>query len=281
MVDSEVLPGSGLSSSAAYEVLIGTILNDFYNSAKIDPVEIAKIGQFSENNYMKKPSGLMDQTACAMSGIITIDFIKKEEPIVKKLDFDFSSYNFSILVVNTGGNHENLTPFYASIPQEMKKVAHFFNKDVLREIKIEDLIKNISDIRKKSGDRAIIRSFHYLYENQRVDELVKVLKQKNFNLFLSLVNASGNSSWKYLQNCYVPTTPDDQSMILGLTITEQFIEKIKQGACRIHGGGFAGTMLVFLPDKYIKEYIIIIEKIFGKGSVKTLNIRQNKSMKVF
>ena len=228
MIDSDVLPGSGLSSSAAYEVLIGTILNDFYNNGQVTSIEIAKIGQFSENNYMKKPSGLMDQTACAVSGIITIDFIIKEDPIAKKLDFDFSRYDFSVLVVNTGGNHENLTPFYASIPVEMKKVSGFFNKDVLREVKLEDIIENISAIRKKSGDRAILRSFHYSNENKRVDDLVKVLEQNNFNLFLDLINKSGNSSWKYLQNCYVPATTDDQSMILGLAITEQFIEKIEQ-----------------------------------------------------
>ena len=184
------------------------------------------------------------------------------------------------MVVNTGGNHENLTPFYASIPEEMKKVADYFGKDVLREVKLADLKESINILRKKAGDRAILRAFHYANENLRVDELVKVLENNDFNSFLELVNKSGNSSWKYLQNCYVPTISEEQSITLGLTITEQFIEKIKQGACRVHGGGFAGTILVFLPEKYVNEYIIIIEKIFRKNSVKTLGIRQNKSMKV-
>ncbi len=281
LMDSDVLPGSGLSSSAAFEVLIGTILNSFYNNEKIPPEEIAKIGQFSENNYMGKPSGLMDQMACAVSGIITIDFKVKDEPVVKKIEYNFSANNYSLIVVNTGGNHENLIPHYAAIPEEMKKIADFFNKDVLREVNFDDIVNDIVSLRKEIGDRAILRSFHYFNENYRVEEAIKALEQNNFNLFLDLINKSGNSSWKYLQNCYVPTNPEEQSIILGLTITEQFIEKINEGACRIHGGGFAGTILVFLPNKYVKEYKEIIEKVFGEKSVKSLGIRNKKTMKVF
>ncbi len=280
LIDSEVLPGSGLSSSAAFEVLLGTIINYFFNEDKIDPIEIAKIGQFAENNYMKKPCGLMDQTACAVGGFITIDFIKKDKPVVNKLNFDFSKYDYSILIIDTGGSHENLTPFYASIPQEMKKVAAFFNKNVLREVKFEKIKSSINAVSKKIGDRAVLRSLHFFDENKRVSEFVKALKNKNFKSFLDLINKSGNSSWKYLQNCYVPSTPTDQRTTLGLAITEQFIEKTGQGACRIHGGGFAGTILVFLPNKHIKEYILMIEKVFGTGSAKILSVRQNKSMKI-
>lgn len=281
LMDSDVLPGSGLSSSAAFEVLIGTILNSFYNNEKISLEEIAKIGQFAENNYMGKLSGLMDQMACALGGIITIDFKDKDKPVVKKIEYDFSGNNYSIIVVNTGGNHENLSPYYSSIPMEMKKIANFFNKDVLREVNFDNINNNIADLHKKIGDRPILRAFHYFSENQRVEEVIKAFKQNNFNLFLDLINSSGNSSWKYLQNCYVPSNPNEQSVNLGLAITEQFIKKINEGACRIHGGGFAGTILVFLPDKYVNKYIEIVEKVFGKSSVKLLGIRDRKSMKIF
>lgn len=280
LLDSDVLPGSGLSSSAAFEVLIGTILNSLYNNEKLSPEELAKIGQFAENNYMGKPSGLMDQMACAMGGIIAIDFKDNDNPAVKKLGYDFSGNNYSLIIVDTGGNHEVLTPHYASIPIEMKKVARYFKKDILREVNFENIADNIYSIRRKAGDRALLRAFHFFSENQRVEDVIKALKQNDFNLFLDQVNSSGNSSWKYLQNCYVPSNPDEQGVIIGLAITEQFIKRIKEGACRIHGGGFAGTILVFLPNKYVKDYTEIIEKVFGKSSVKSLSIREKKTMKV-
>lgn len=272
-ITSDVLPGSGLSSSASIEVLIGTIFNYLFNDGKISPQEIAMIGQYAENEYFGKPCGLMDQTTCAVGGIIAIDFENPNKPVVKKVNFDFSLQNYNLLVVNTGGNHADLTDDYASVPREMKSVAKEFNAEVCREINYDEFIKKINVLRHKVGDRAILRAYHFLGDNERVKEQVAALERGDFKKFLSLVNDSGNSSFKWLQNIYTVKNVHEQGMALALAITEHYISAIGAGACRVHGGGFAGTIQVFLPNDAVPEYVKLIESIFGAGTAVALNIR--------
>jgi galactokinase len=277
-VSSTVAKGSGLSSSASIEVLIGTILSALYNGNSVKPDLIAKIGQFAENVYFGKPSGLMDQMACAIGGFIAIDFKDKEKVVYQKLDFDLSSYGYHMLVVDTGGNHADLTRDYAEVALEMKTIAQILGKNVLRELSLDDIIRNTPVLREKAGDRAVLRAIHFYNENQRVIDQTKALEEKRFYDFLSLVNDSGSSSWRLLQNCYSNYNPKEQGVTLALAITENFIKKAGEGACRVHGGGFAGTIQVYLPDKYLNDYIEIIKVIFGKGAVNTLNIRSQGSL---
>lgn len=272
-LDSNVLVGSGLSSSASIEILIGTILNHLYNNGKIDPVILAVIGQYAENKYFKKPCGLMDQIACAAGGIVNIDFKNNNKPVVKKVDFDFKAQNYHIVVIDTGGSHAGLTDDYAAIPQEMKNIASQLGKTVCREIEFENLYKNINSLRAKTGDRAVLRALHFIEENRRVGEQVSALEKGNFNTFLDLVNESGSSSSKYLQNSFTTKDPAQQGISLALGLTEHFIRKIGQGACRIHGGGFAGTIQVFMPDENLAKYLKFITGIFSKKNVFVLNIR--------
>ena len=272
-VSSNVLVGSGLSSSASIEVLIGTILNYLYNEGDIPPEVIAIIGQFAENKYFGKPCGLMDQTACAVGGIITIDFKDSTNPMVKKVDLDFSSQDYNLVVIDTGGHHADLADDYASIPNEMKSVAQLIGGAVGRDITLEILLSNLKAIRGETGDRAILRMIHFLNDNQRVVEQVASLENKNFKTFLKLVNESGNSSNKWLQNSYTIKNPSEQGINLALAVTENYLKKIGEGACRVHGGGFAGTIQVFLPNKSVKDYIHLMENIFDKGSAQVLNIR--------
>ncbi len=277
-VSSTVAKGSGLSSSASIEVLIGTILSALYNGNSVKPDLIAKIGQFAENVYFGKPSGLMDQMACAIGGFIAIDFKDKEKVVYQKLDFDLSSYGYHMLVVDTGGNHADLTRDYAEVALEMKTIAQILGKNVLRELSLDDIIRNTPVLREKAGDRAVLRAIHFYNDNQRVIDQTKALEEKRFYDFLGLVNDSGSSSWRLLQNCYSNYNPKEQGVTLALAITENFIKKAGEGACRVHGGGFAGTIQVYLPDKYLNDYIEIIEGIFGKGAVTTLNIRSQGSL---
>ena len=279
-ISSDVLGGSGLSSSACIEVLLGTILNYLYNNGQIDVQQLAMIGQYAENVYFGKPSGLMDQMACAVGGFVTIDFKDPKKPVVRKIDFDFESQNYSLLVVDTGGSHADLTADYASIPNEMKAVAQVLGAQVCRELTKEQVIENIPLIRQKVSDRAILRALHFLNENGRVTKQVKALEEGNFEEFLTLVKDSGNSSWKWLQNCYTTHNPLEQGITLALALTEDFIDSIGKGACRVHGGGFAGTIQVFLPTDKVKEYIEEIEPILGEGTVTVLNIRPVGAIKV-
>lgn len=271
---SDVLIGSGLSSSASVEILIGSMFNSLFNSGKIDPVTLAKCGQFAENVYMGKPCGLMDQVACAEGGIVGIDFKDPENPVVDKIEFDINSYNYKLLVVDTGGNHADLTEDYASIPREMKKVAEYFGKKYLREVNTSEFMSNIALLRKTLSDRAILRAFHFFTENERVEKQIEALNRKDLNEFLRLVTESGLSSFKYLQNIYSSRNISDQSMSLALALTEDFLKTKGEGACRVHGGGFAGTILVFLPSSLVDEYRVRMEKIFGEKSVHTLSIRR-------
>lgn len=268
---SDVLKGSGLSSSAAFEVLIGEILSHLYNDGRISFVEVAQIAQYAENVYFGKPSGLMDQMASSAGGFITIDFADTEKPVIEAMDFDPAANGCSLCIIDTKGSHAELTPEYAAIPAEMKKVAAFFGKDYLREITKEDVLNNIAAIRESCGDRAVLRALHFFDENERVDKLVAAIKAGCFADFLKLINASGESSYKYLQNVFAASLPHQQSVSLALYMCETLLGG--EGASRVHGGGFAGTVQAFVPKAKLEGFISGIEGVFGKGSCHVLNIR--------
>lgn len=271
---SDVLVGSGLSSSASIEILIGTIFNNLFNEGKVTSKELAVAGQYSENEHFGKPCGLMDQIACAAGGIVTIDFADNKNPVIEKVEFDFNACNYSVVVVNTGGNHADLTSDYASIPIEMKHVAAFFNKTVCRQISIDELLSNAAGIREKCGDRAFLRVFHFLQENERVEQQVKMLKEGNFSEFLRLVNESGNSSFRWLQNVFSVSNVKEQGISTALALSEKFLKENNCGVCRVHGGGFAGTIQVFIKNDFVSDYTSYMEKTFGENTVTVLSIRE-------
>ena len=277
-VSSEVLPGSGLSSSASIELLIGNIFNHLYNDGSISDQTLAKTGQYAENKYFGKPCGLMDQMACAVGGIISIDFENPENPKLEEVEFDFNAQNYSLLVVDTGGNHVDLTKDYAAVPNEMKDVAAELDGVVLREFDSSTIISRMPELRLKLGDRAVLRAMHFYTENSRVQDQVLALRNNDFRKFLDLTNASGTSSFKYLQNCFSTNNVREQGVSLALVLSEKFITEIGQGACRVHGGGFAGTILVLLPNAAVAGYKELIEAVFGKGSVLELSIRSEGSI---
>ena len=268
---SNVLKGSGLSSSAAFEVLIGVIISNMFNGGKADAVTIAKIAQKAENIYFGKPCGLMDQMASSVGGFTTIDFKDIENPVIKKVDFSISNQGYALCIVNTGGNHADLTQDYADITVGDKKVSEFFGKNYLREVEESDFFANIKDLREKCGDRAVLCALHFFADNKRAQDEGKALEQGDFNKFLTLINESGNSSFKYLQNVYSNRFPDEQGLSLALALTEKFLGG--KGACRVHGGGFAGTIQAFVPKDILDEYKNMIESVFGEGNCYILNIR--------
>lgn len=273
-ISSDVLPGSGLSSSASIEVLLGSIFNALFNHNSIAPEILAQVGQFAENNYLGKPCGLMDQMACAVGGIISIDFEDPLNPNFQKVNFNFENQKYKLLVLDSGGSHADLTDDYSSIPEEMKSVAELLGASVLREISINSFMEKIPFVRKQLGDRAVLRTLHFLEENNRVVEEVHALESGSFYEFLKLIKASGDSSFKQLQNIFTTKNIKEQGVSLALSLSEKFIKEIGEGACRVHGGGFAGTIQIFLPDSSIEKYKKTMEKIFGKNSVQILNIRQ-------
>jgi len=272
-ISGDVLIGSGLSSSASVEILIGTIFNHLYNNSKISIEEIAIIGQYAENNYFGKPCGLMDQLACAIGGIIEIDFNQPNKPIINKIEFDFLSTGYRLIVVDTEANHADLTGDYAAIPEDMKQVAKYFNKEFCSEISLGELIQNIKSLRANVTDRAILRAIHFLEENKRVVMQISALNENDFREFLRLVNESGNSSFKYLQNIYSSKNFEVQNLSLALAMTDIFIKEKGEGACRVHGGGFAGTIQVFIPEHLVEEYESYMSNIFNEKSVNVLSIR--------
>ena len=269
---SDVLPGSGLSSSAAFEVAVGFILNHLYNGGQISGLEIAQIGQYAENAYFGKPCGLMDQTACSVGGFVSIDFRESAAPAFEKLDFDLSKSGYSLCIVSTGGSHHNLNDEYAAMPSEMKQIAGHFGKEVLREVEKPAFSANIGKLRELCGDRAVLRAMHYFAENARVRAGAEALKEGDFEGFLQLVASSGNSSYKYLQNVYDPKTPKEQGLSLALALSEEMLAG-RQAAARVHGGGFAGTIQAFVPKKYVGEYFKKIGGVFGEGSCLELSVR--------
>ncbi|MGN0632570.1 MAG: galactokinase [Oscillospiraceae bacterium] len=268
---SNVLKGSGLSSSAAFEVLIGTILSGLYNDFAVSPVEIAQIAQFAENLYFGKPSGLMDQLASSVGSFITIDFADTDKPVIEAIDFDFASSGHRLCIVDTKGNHADLTPEYAAIPTEMKAIAQYFGKSVLREITREDVMAELPVLREKFGDRAVLRAFHFFEDSERVGKEAAALKSHDFKKFLALVNESGNSSYKYLQNIFASSAPNEQGLSLALYLAADILGG--DGACRVHGGGFAGTIQAFVPDEKLMAFKRRMENVFGAGSCYVLSIR--------
>ncbi len=271
VMDSTVLPGSGLSSSAAVEVFLGTVFNGLYNEGRITPVELAQTGQEAENRWFHKPCGLMDQMASALGGITQIDFQDPGKPVFNNLSFDFSTQGWILGVVDTGGSHAELTPQYAAVPGEMKALANALGKQHLRDVEEEFFLKNISALRGVHGDRAILRALHFYGENLRVPRMVEALKQDNLSHWFSLVKESGSSSWRLLQNVIPSGAVMDQEVALALGITEVFLND--QGACRVHGGGFAGTIQVYIPEGRWDEFVKIMEDILKPGCVKKLRLR--------
>lgn len=277
-IDGRVPKGSGLSSSASFEVLIGAIVSHLFNDGKLDPVQNAIIGQWSENNYFGKPCGLMDQTACSVGGFITIDFKDTANPIVKAVDFDFSKTGYTLVITDTGGNHADLNADYASLPTEMKSVAAELGKTVLRELNLKDVISNIPSLRAKTGDRAILRSIHFQNENERVVGQINALENNDFDAFLKLINESGYSSYMYNQNIFTTNNVSEQGVSLGLALSDIVLHG--KGAWRVHGGGFAGTIQAFVPNDLLKEYVATLESVFGKGKCHKLFIRKSGAVKL-
>ena len=307
--DNMVLSGSGLSSSAAVEVLFAKIFDTLYADGKRSALELARIGQKAENVYFGKPCGLMDQTACASGGAVAIDFEDLENLKVSGINFDPARAGFALCIVNTKGSHSDLIPDYAAIPNEMKAVAAFFGKTVLREVDEETFMARLPDLREAAtlreavGDRAILRALHFFNENRRVDAMLAALKNLNalspnspastkgeaMDKYLTLVKESGDSSWELLQNVYSPNNPAEQGVSLALALTKNFLAQISpldtsnsryQGACRVHGGGFAGTIQAYLPLERLEDYRNLMEEVFGKGALTVLRIRPLGAMEL-
>lgn len=253
-VSSNVLPASGLSSSASFEVLICQILSTFYNNGEMDAVMMSRIGKYAENLYWNKPSGMLDQMACSHGGMITIDFKEPAEPQIERIPGTFERAGYSLVIVSTGGNHADLTEDYASIPNEMRAVAQAFGAEVCRDLTAEMIYGRLAELRETAGDRAVLRALHYLDENDRVGRQIEAIKAGEWQNVLKYITASGNSSWKWLQNIYQESVSREQGIALTLAITERFIDQLGDGACRVHGGGFAGVILAVLPHSAVAEY---------------------------
>lgn len=266
-----VLMGSGISSSASFEILIAEIFNHLFNDGQINAIEIAKIAQYAENNYFLKPCGLLDQMAISVGGFVYINFKDPNSPIVEKIDFNFKDYGYNLVLVNTKGDHANLSDEYAAIPSEIKKVAKMFNVEVISDIELKDLISKIPNIRKEiKNDRAILRAIHVLNENELVDNEVTALKNKDIKTLFKLMKQSGNSSFKYLQNIYVSQSPQIQNLSLALALSESFLS---DGAYRVHGGGFEGTIQAIVSDQELDGYLKLMRAYFGDDSCFVVNIR--------
>ena len=269
--ESTVLPGSGLSSSAAYEVLIGTILNGLFFDKKLSAIEIAQVGQYAENVFFGKPCGLMDQMASSVGAMVFIDFKDPQAPVVEKIDFDFASAEHALCIIDTGADHADLTDEYAAVPGELKALCNILGEGELRSIPKMVFYSNIQRLREEVGDRAVLRAIHIYDENQRVKLQKKALQAGDFASFLSYVTESGLSSWRYLQNVIPAGRKEKQEVAFALTIAEKLLNG--RGACRVHGGGFAGTIQAFVPNDLLEEFKNGIESVLGEGSCYVLSIR--------
>ena len=276
---SSVLKGSGLSSSAAFEDMIGTIESHLYNDGTVDNVEISKLSQWAENRFFGKPCGLMDQVACAVGGIVAIDFADTKNPVITPIDFDMTAAGYNLCIVNTGGNHADLTDDYASVPAEMKAIAAHFGKEVLRETDEEEVVAAIPALREKCGDRAIMRALHFFAENRRVAKQKAALESGDLDAFFENVKASGRSSFCYLQNVYTNKNVNEQGLSLALCLAERILGE-KRAAWRVHGGGFAGTIQAFVPTETVPEYKAAMDMCFGEGACIVLGIRPIGATKI-
>ena len=269
--ESTVLPGSGLSSSAAFEVLVGTIVNHLFFDGRVSQPEIAQIGQYAENVFFGKPCGLMDQTASAVGNLVTIDFADKDHPVIEPVDFDFSACGHALCIIDSQASHADLTDEYAAVPGELKQVCAYFGKEVLREIPEADFYAAIPALRKICPDRAVLRAIHVYQDNARVLEQVAALRENNFPRFLALVKQSGYSSYMYLQNVIPAGYTEHQDMSVALALCEHFLQG--QGAYRVHGGGFAGTVQAFVPFALLESFRAGIDGVLGQGACHVLSIR--------
>ena len=284
---SEVLGGSGLSSSAAFETLIGTILNGLYNDMACDAITIAKIGQYAENVYFGKPCGLMDQMACSVGSLCHMDFENPENPKVERIEFDLPEAGYELCITDTKGSHADLTADYAAVPSEMKAVAAEFGKNVLREVPEADMIRAIPELREKLGDRPVLRALHFYKENRRVEAESSALRAGDIRSFLRAVRASGDSSYKFLQNVYTTHDIQHQNMSVALAASESVLglssgdeSLLDTGVVRVHGGGFAGTIQAIVPTAKVEAYRTAMDALFGEGSCMVLKIRKYGGMQV-
>ena len=269
---SNVPKGSGMSSSAAFEVLVGAMLNGLFAENEVDAVKIAQFGQYAENVYFNKPSGLMDQMASSVGSIVAIDFADNDAPVVEKIEFDFPKAGHALCIIDSGADHADLTPEYAAVPAEMKAVARFFGKEYLREISKEEFFAAIPELRKAvKNDRAVLRAIHFFNDNENAQKLASLLRENDFDSFLKLIRRSGQSSFMYLQNVFAASLPFEQSVSLTLALCDEFLGD--RGAFRVHGGGFAGTVQAFVPLDMLDEFKSKMEMVLGKGSCMALAIR--------
>ena len=267
---SDVLPGSGLSSSAAFEVLIGTVINALSGGA-LSPAEIARIGQYAENEYFGKPSGLMDQTASAVGGIVAIDFADPGAPVITPVEFDFAECGYALCIIDSGADHAELTEEYAAITNELKAVCSVFGKEALRDVPEDEFYARLGEVRQAAGDRAVLRAIHVYEDNKRVRLQLRALENDNFPAFLEYVKESGDSSWMYLQNVIPEGRTARQEVAFALALAKHLLGG--HGACRVHGGGFAGTIQAFVPNEQLEEFRSGIEAVLGEGSCHVLSIR--------
>ena len=277
-ITSDVLIGAGLSSSAAFETIIGTIVSGLYNDMKVSAVDIAIIGQYAENVYFGKPCGLMDQMACSVGSLVHIDFADKANPIIDPVSFDFAKYGYSLCITDTKGSHADLTHEYAAVPAEMRATATVLGKEVLHGTTLADLLEKADEIRETAGDRAYLRALHFVTENIRVQNAVAALRAEDFDGFLKMIKASGDSSYKYLQNVYTNQDVQHQNVSVALAVSDAILGS--NGVCRVHGGGFAGTIQAFVKNEAVKEYKETLDKVFGKDACAVLKIRKYGGMKV-
>ena len=276
--ESTVLPGSGLSSSAAFEVLVGTIINHLFFEARVSQAEVAQIGQYAENVFFGKPCGLMDQTASAVGGLVTIDFFDKAHPVIESVDFDFAACGHALCIIDSRASHADLTDEYAAIPGEIKSVCAHFGKEVLTQIDEADFYAAIPALRETCGDRAVLRCIHFYQENARVPKQVEALRSGNFDRFLALVQESGESSWMYLQNVIPAGYKEHQDMAIALALCRYYLKG--QGAYRVHGGGFAGTVQAFVPFALLDSFRAGIDAVLGEGACHVLSIRPQGGVKM-
>ena len=275
---SDVLMGAGMSSSAAFESLLGTVISGLYNQGSIPAVEIAQVGQYAENVYFGKPCGLMDQMACSVGGMVTIDFEDRERPQVRRIHCDFSKAGLSLCIVDTQGSHADLTPDYAAIPREMCAVARALGKECLREVEESVFYEKLDWLRSQLSDRAVLRALHFFREQERVAQAVAALEASDYQGFLDVIRRSGDSSSKYLQNIYSPRKVEEQAVTVALGLSEALLGA--QGACRVHGGGFAGTIQAFVPTEAVAAYQRGMEAVFQKGSCHVLQVRPQGGVRV-
>lgn len=269
-VSTNVIGAAGVSSSASFEMLICSIINYFFNEGRMEEIDYARIGQYAENVYWEKASGLMDQMACAVGGAILLDFSKPRDELYSKVDFSFGQMGYDLVIVNTGKGHADLSEEYSSIPTEMKEAAAVMGAETLGERSLEEFMPRIKEI---ENDRAVLRALHFYQENRRVEQAMRAIDKGDRKALLHILEASGNSSWKWLQNCYAVSDCKDQKVTLALALTELFLENIQDGCCRVHGGGFAGVIMAVVPKEHTQEYVEYISGYVGEENVYPMSIR--------